>query len=91
MIVELSPKSKKTENELPVMDKKKFLTPGDLTIGQFLFILRKRLKLSSTQSLFLFVNNTIPPSSMLLSQLYESQKDADGFLYVEYASESTFG
>ena len=30
-------------------------------------------------------------SAQLMSTVYEEQKDEDGFLYVQYSGESTFG
>ena len=41
--------------DLEDIERSKFLVPGDLTIGQFIFIIRKRIKLSETDSLFLFI------------------------------------
>ena len=76
---------------LPEVDKKKYLVPAELTIGQFVYVIRKRIKLKPEQSIFLFVGDTLPPTSALVSQIYQSQRDEDGFLYVTYSSESTFG
>lgn len=77
---------------MPDIDKQKFLVPADLTIGQFIYIIRKRIKLSSDQAIFLFVgDNFMPPAAAIMSQLYEEFKNEDGFLYAVYASESTFG
>lgn len=73
------------------LEKNKYLCPGDLTCGQFLHVIRKRTKLSSEQALFVFVNDTLPASAYLISQLYHDQKDEDGFLYMTIARESTFG
>lgn len=42
-------------------------------------------------AIFVFVNNTLPPASSLMSQIYNDHKDEDGFLYVTYSGESTFG
>jgi GABA(A) receptor-associated protein len=39
----------------------------------------------------LFINNTLPPAASLMSQIYKEHKDTDGFLYVIYSGESTFG
>ena len=39
------------KSDLPVIDKNKFLVPGDLTVSQFVFVVRKRLALSPEQSL----------------------------------------
>ena len=78
--------------ELPEIEKTKFLIPGDLTMGQFMFVIRKRIKLAETDSLFLFINDKIIPlSSSLVSSIYEEYKDEDGFLYVSYCNENVFG
>lgn len=71
--------------------KKKYLVPKDLTLQQFIFIIRKRIKLESSQALFIMVNNTLSPASLNLGEIYEKQKDKDGFLYITYSSENTFG
>jgi len=73
------------------IDKSKFLVPGDLTMGQFIFVIRKRIKLSSDQAIFVFVNGTLPSSSALISQIYEKHKSDDNFLNFLYQNESTFG
>ena len=70
----------RSSKALPDIDKKKFLCPGEITIGQFQFVIRKRLKLEPEQALFLTVKDAIPPSSALLSQVYQDFKDEDGFL-----------
>ncbi|RYH29788.1 hypothetical protein EON65_07375 [archaeon] len=73
------------------MDKKKYLVPSDLTCGQFVYVVRKRLKLPSEKALFLFVNGSIPPTSALMSGIYEQHQDKDGFLYMSYSEENVFG
>ena len=73
------------------IDKKKYLVPADLTCGQFVYVIRKRLKLPAEQAIFLFVNGVIPPTAALMSTVHEEHKDIDGFLYVSYSGENTFG
>jgi len=73
------------------LDKKKYLVPHDLTVGQFVYILRKRIKLEAESAIYLFINNTLPPASSLLSQLYKEHKNQDGFLYITVTQEATFG
>lgn len=75
----------------PELDKIKYLVPTNLTVGQFIFVIRKRMKLQPEQSIFLFVNNVIPASSALMSNLYNQYHDDDGFLYVKYSKENVFG
>ena len=76
---------------LPPINKSKYLVPNDLTVGQFIFIIRKRIELPPEKALFVFINNILPPTSELLSQIYETHTDDDGFLYVVYTGENTFG
>ena len=78
-------------NDLPIIDKKKFLVPSDLTIGQFVYVIRKRIKLSPEKAIFLMVGSKLPPTSTLISELYEESKHDDNFLYLTYSSENTFG
>ena len=44
------------------MDKKKFLIPSDLNVGQLMWVIRKRIKLQYDKALFLHVSRTIPHS-----------------------------
>jgi len=74
------------------IDKNKFLVPSELTVGQFIFVIRKRIKLTPEQGIFIFVNGTtLPSTSSLMSNLYKEYKSDCGFLYVSYSGESTFG
>ena len=56
-----------------------------------MYVIRRRIKLSPEESIYLFVNNKIPTTSSLLSHIYEFNKSPDGFLYIIYSGESTFG
>ncbi len=76
---------------IPDIDKQKYLVPMDLTIGQFMFVIRKRMKIAPEIAIYLFINGTIPPTSAIVSKLYHDSKDKDGFLYLEYSGENTFG
>ena len=87
IICEKNANSKNT----PDIDKTKYLVPCDLTMGQFIYVIRKRLSISSNYAIYIFVNGFIPPSSELLMTLYEKEHDEDGFLYMTYSFENTFG
>lgn len=82
---------KATSSDIATIDKKKYLVPHDLTLGQFVYVIRKRIQLTPENAIFVFVNKTLPATSCLMSQIYKDHCDADGFLYVTYAGESTFG
>ncbi|CAL9245615.1 unnamed protein product [Arabidopsis halleri] len=86
VIVEKSEKS-----DIPNIDKKKYLVPADLTVGQFVYVIRKRIQLSAEKAIFIFVDNVLPPTGAMMSTIYEEKKEEDGFLYVTYSGENTFG
>ncbi len=74
------------------IDKNKYLVPNDLKMSQLLWVVRKRLKLDSSCALFLFTaNGTLYPNTENVSSVYEKSHNEDGFLYLNYTSENTFG
>ena len=84
-------KDEKCKN-LQDINKNKFLAPTDLTLAQFLCVIRKRIELDEAQALFIFVDDsTLAVSSQTIGTLYQNHKDEDGFLYMIYCSENVFG
>ncbi|GFS29419.1 ubiquitin-like superfamily protein [Actinidia rufa] len=77
---------KAERSDIPDIDKKKYLVPADLSIGQFVYVVRKRIKLGAEKAIFVFVNNTLPSTAALMSAIYEENKDEDGFLYITYSA-----
>ncbi|XP_029702333.1 gamma-aminobutyric acid receptor-associated protein-like 2 isoform X6 [Takifugu rubripes] len=73
------------------VDRREYLLPTDLTVAQFMYIIRKRISLPSEAPMFLFVDQVLPTTSATMGALYEESKDEDGFLYVAYSGENTFG
>ena len=43
----------------------RYLVPADLTVGQFVYVIRKRIKLSAEKAIFIFVDNVLPPTGKL--------------------------
>eukprot|EP01060_Flectonema_neradi_P040305 TRINITY_DN912_c0_g4_i1.p1 TRINITY_DN912_c0_g4~~TRINITY_DN912_c0_g4_i1.p1 ORF type:complete len:132 (+),score=24.05 TRINITY_DN912_c0_g4_i1:79-474(+) len=80
-----------SQSDVPDIDKTKYLVPMDLNAGQFIYVVRKRIKLAPEQALFLFINGILPPTAAQMNQLYQDCKDEDGFLYIKYSGESSFG
>ena len=81
-------KSKNCEYDI---DKNKYLVPKDIKMQQLIFIIRKRIKIKDSESIFIYVNNVLPPSASYISEIYDNNKDDDGFLYINYSTENTFG
>lgn len=82
--------SKNDRDAYPI-DKSKYITPRDLTLLQLQQIIRKRVKFPAEKALFMFINNKIYPITAVVGTIYDTHKDSDGFLYVTYCQESTFG
>ncbi|VDP53438.1 unnamed protein product [Schistosoma curassoni] len=102
-------------SQIPDIDKHKFLVPDDVTVAQFMWIIRKRIDISSEKALFLFVEKNMPQTrifestrtyyslnytvisiyfnhfSATIGQLYHNFHDDDGFLYISYSGENSFG
>ena len=69
----------------------KFIVPGELSVGQFVYVLRKHIELTPEQAIFLMFNNCLTPTSSLISDIYEEHRSTDGFLYAIYTGENVFG
>ena len=75
----------------PDIDKHKYLVGYDLTLGQFMLVIRKRMNIKPEVGLYIFINGITHSNSTLLQHLYLDFKNNDGFLYIEYDVENTFG
>lgn len=65
------------KSDIAPIDKKKYLVPSDLTVGQFVYVIRKRIKLAPEKAIFIFVSNVLPPTNALMSLVYEEHRDDD--------------
>lgn len=77
---------------LPESQRRKYLVPRDISMGQFKYVIRKRIELSPNQALFIFVNHSIlAPTNQSICEVHKEHADEDGFLYMSYTGENTFG
>lgn len=77
--------------ELPKLRNYKFLVNEDACYTNFLFCLRKSMKISKEKAIYLFIGNKLLATSILLKDAYYNYRDEDGFLYTYICSENTFG
>jgi GABA(A) receptor-associated protein len=73
------------------IEKSKYVIPNGFTVGQLLTAIRMKMSLSPACALFVFIHNRLIPVTTVVSTIYESNKDEDGFLYVCCSEENTFG
>ena len=74
------------------MEKKKFLVPDELTVGQLLYTIRQRIKIRSEEALYIFFNKQLVNTNALMKEIYETHRSMDDdMLYGVYATENTFG
>jgi GABA(A) receptor-associated protein len=71
---------------------KKYLVSKDLVISEFLLFIRKKLQINQHSALFLIIGDgVIPPNTATFDILYDAYRDMDGYLYMTYSFENTFG
>ena len=80
-----------SQSGLPDTNKQKYLVPYDLTLSQFITVIRQKMKLKQQDAIFVFINDQIMTGSALIGNIYNFHRDTDGFLYIQYTKENTFG
>ena len=88
VVVERAPGVKAS---LPDLKKWKYVVPRDLTMGQMMFLLRRHMSLPPEEALFLFVGNTLVPSTERIVDVWMRYRETDGALHIVYSGESAFG
>ena len=82
----------RANTDAPRLDRSKYLVPADISMGEFMYVIRKRMKILPEVSIYLFVgNDSLAPVSHTMGMIYNKHKDEDKFLYVRYSGEATFG
>ena len=75
--------------------KRKFIVDENLTLGQLLFVIRKRCDLNQSEALFIFIiypenTYTLPILGKTIGEVYGTSS-IDGFLRIIISKEETFG
>ena len=75
----------------PELETRRITVPSEINVAQLIYLLRRRMGLSPEESLFVFAGSSLLSSNTLIYVAYERYKDPDGFLYIKYSGENTFG
>ena len=73
------------------LDKSKYLVPNEMTFMQFMFVIRKRLRIEPSEAIFVFCKGKLLCDAHSMNQLYNTHCDEDGYMCCTYASENAFG
>ena len=91
VIVEMATSSLSYNNYIKSSHKIKYLVPYNINMGQFIQIIREKININPSMALFFFINKQVFPITSLMGDIYKNNADSDGFLYIEFCEESTFG
>jgi len=78
----------------------KYIVTSELTLSQFLIIVRRKINVNPEESLTLFIefyqndkllNSILAPTTNSIGEIYLNNKDEDGFLYLKLVKENVFG
>lgn len=95
--------SDKFHNKVPVMledisgdllklKKSKFLLDKEITLGQFMCIIRKKNTIEPNEAIYVFCDNVLPKSNTSMIDLWnEHHKSDDNILHLTCSKENTFG
>jgi hypothetical protein len=91
VICELHPKDENHGNGAYALGKSKYLVNEDLTVAQFMQVIRNKIKLGQNVAIFILVNGRMASASQTMNTLYSRYKQTDGFVYIYYSFENVFG
>ena len=87
LICEKDPKWK-----MESLSKTKFLVPNTMMWSQLADLIKGNIQLDNKEALFLLIAGKHQVSGeKTLGEIYEAYKDEDGFLYVSYAGQLSWG
>ena len=69
----------------------RYIVDGALQMGTFLYTIRKQMKLSKSDGLYLHVGETLPVLTSNIGEVYKNYADLDGFLYLVFSHEADKG
>lgn len=81
-----------TTGDILNSEKGRFLLNKDVTLGQFMSMLRKKNKIAPHEAIFVYCNNVLPKSNTSMIDLWVDYQDVeDNILYLTCSKENTFG
>jgi len=73
----------------------KYLLPKDINASTFMSIIKTKINIAAKQALFTFIKSNddyvLIPMNETMSEIYKMYRQPDGFLYMRFGIENTFG
>ncbi len=73
----------------------KYLIPKNLSVNEFMCIIRTKINITDKQAIFTFVKSgngySLIPMNETIENVYSIHKAEDNFLYIKFGIENTFG
>ena len=69
----------------------KYLVRREHTLSKFIRLVREQCMVERATTVFCLINDRLFPGSENMGSIYDSQRDEDGFLYINLSREATFG
>jgi GABA(A) receptor-associated protein len=73
------------------IERRKYLIPRDMTLGNFVSYLRKHIKINKHEAMFVLIDGILPPVSATFESLYITHVNEDRLLHIILKRENTFG
>ena len=79
-------KAPNAKDNLDDLEKHNYLIPVDMTVENFLHVIRKHVKLSSSQTISIFISkkDILIPNSSMFGDIYNQYVDDDKMLHIDY-------
>ena len=85
------------KSEFMELQNYKYLLPSNLIVSEFMCIIKTKMNkaLDEKKAIFTFVksdkNYNLVPMNQTIQEIYNIHKNTDGFLYIKFGVENTFG
>lgn len=74
-----------------ILKHNKFIIPRDVNMSFVMIKIREHLSMTPTDTIFLCTKDNYVYNNQSVDEIYEKNKDVDGFLYIRCCYENTFG
>ena len=82
---------KHKRSKLKSLSKHKYLVDSSMTLGEFVFYIRRQIKINSSEALFMYFEDKLENCSRTMGELFKTHKNKDLVLVISYDTENTFG